>query len=87
MIDVDAASNRVMSWVNYLLDVEGELYWGMNAADGLYYDGSWENQLAAGGNHSLLLTSTGAVFALGTALPTHPPHTSATAPTHPPVRH
>ena len=37
MIDTKVTFNRVMSWINYVYDIHGELYWGTNAADKQLY--------------------------------------------------
>jgi hypothetical protein len=38
MIDSPATFNRVMSWMSYKYQIQGELYWGSNAADSTYTD-------------------------------------------------
>ena len=65
MIDVPAPFNRVMSWINYKYEIQGELYWGVNAADGLYQNSSWEEQLCAGGNGDGSLTYPGRAREIG----------------------
>jgi len=60
MIDTKVTFNRVMSWINYVYDIHGELYWGTNAADKQYMtpgNSSWKNQWLAGGNGDGSLTS------------------------------
>ena len=68
MIDAPATFNRVMSWMSYRYQIQGELYWSVNAADGHYYPGadpsnpsesSWEKQWLAGGNGDGSLTYPG----------------------------
>ena len=65
MIDAASPFNRAMSWMSWLYDVHGELYWGSNAADGLHTqsdtNSSWENQWIAGGNGDGSLTYPGRV--------------------------
>ena len=63
MIDAPAPFNRAMSWVNYLLDVRGELYWRVNAADRA--NTSWSNQWLAGGNGDGSLTYPGTPAQIG----------------------
>ena len=73
MIDVKATFNRVMSWANYKYDIGGELYWGVNAADAIYFNGSapggssWQQQLVAGGNGDGSLTYPGRPGEIGGA--------------------
>jgi hypothetical protein len=63
MIDAPATVNRVMSWMSYKYQMEGELYWGTNAADSDYSNDpkntSWEVQWLAGGNGDGSLTYPG----------------------------
>ena len=62
MIDTKVTFNRVMSWINYVYDIHGELYWGTNAADKQYMtpgNSSWKNQWLAGGNGDGSLTYPG----------------------------
>lgn len=62
MIDAPATFNRVMSWMSFSYQIEGELYWGSNAADSVYVDisnSSWETQWLAGGNGDGSLTYPG----------------------------
>ena len=53
MIDAPATFNRVMSWMSYAYQMEGELYWGTNAADTDFStdpkNSSWEQQCAGRG--------------------------------------
>ena len=59
MIDAPATLNRAMSWLSYKYAIQGELYWGTNAADGHYMhpqNSSWETQWLAGGNGDGSLT-------------------------------
>ena len=62
MIDAPATFNRVMSWMSYKYEIQGELYWGSNAADNAYTNAtnsSWETQWLAGGNGDGSLTYPG----------------------------
>jgi hypothetical protein len=63
MIDAPATFNRVMSWMSYKYQIQGELYWGTNAADESYStdpkNSSWEVQWLAGGNGDGSLTYPG----------------------------
>ena len=63
MIDAPATYNRVMSWMSYKYNIQGELYWGANYADYKYsaspFDSSWEHQWFAGGNGDGSLTYPG----------------------------
>ena len=52
-----------MSWVNYLPDVRGELYWRVNAADRA--NTSWSIQRLAGGNGDGSLTYPGTPSQIG----------------------
>ena len=69
MIDAPSPFNRAMSWMSFVYDVHGELYWGSNAADGVYTksdtNSSWENQWLAGGNGDGSLTYPGRVSKIG----------------------
>ena len=71
MIDTKAAANRVVSWMSYKYNVSGELYWGVNAADGIYTGGgdggvtSWGEQWLFGGNGEGSLTYPGRVGVIG----------------------
>ena len=70
MIGVAAPVNRVFQWLAYLYRVDGELYWGVNAADRIYTDpsnSSWQNQLVAGGNGDGSLTYPGRPAQIGGA--------------------
>jgi hypothetical protein len=70
MIDTQATFNRVMSWMSYQYDMEGELYWGANAADSRYSrqaENSWNNQWIAGGNGDGSLTVRKPAGGLGTS--------------------
>jgi hypothetical protein len=49
MIDAPGAANRVMQWVAWKFQVEGELYYSMNEAYGQNND-PWENIRLSGGN-------------------------------------
>jgi hypothetical protein len=49
MIDVPGAANRVMQWLAWKFQVEGELYYSMNEAYGQNND-PWENIRLSGGN-------------------------------------
>ena len=62
MIDTKATFNRVMSWMSFSYAMQGELYWGSNAADITYTNSSnssWEQQWLAGGNGDGSLTCPG----------------------------
>jgi len=50
MIDMQGVKNRVQDWVNWVLGVDGELYWGVNGS--YYWSGTdpFLSQLVAGGN-------------------------------------
>jgi hypothetical protein len=69
MIDAPATFNRAMSWMAYLYDIRGELYWGTNAADGVYTqsdtNSSFEHQWLAGGNGDGSLTYPGRPSVIG----------------------
>jgi len=49
MIDMQGAANRVMQWVAWKFQVEGELYYSMNESYGHAND-PWENTRMSGGN-------------------------------------
>ncbi|XP_062500847.1 uncharacterized protein LOC134178077 [Corticium candelabrum] len=72
MIDRSAISNRVMSWLSYLYEMQGELYWGTNYIDEIgdawkdqfHYEGNGDGTLfypgyptKIGGNHSIPIES------------------------------
>ena len=68
MIDVDSVSNRVMAWMSYKYEMQGELYWGTNYADETYTaagNSSWEQQWLAGGNGDGSLTYPGRSEVIG----------------------
>jgi len=48
MIDYSGVRNRIMSWMSYLYDIQGELYFATNYADG--EGDAWENQFYFQGN-------------------------------------
>mmetsp|Transcript_123812 Transcript_123812/g.396347 ORF Transcript_123812/g.396347 Transcript_123812/m.396347 type:complete len:264 (-) Transcript_123812:352-1143(-) len=81
MIDAPAVMNRAMSWLSYLYDVTGELYWRANFVDNCNRDDaicsrffpepgpwgmdSWRSQLAQGGNGDGQLTYPGRPEVIG----------------------
>lgn len=72
MIDAPGTFNRVMSWMSYQYQIEGELYWGSNAADGHYTDpnnSSWDVQWLAGGNGDGSVTYPGRPDKIGGSSP------------------
>lgn len=48
MIDMQGMKNRIQDWINWRLNVQGELYWGVNVS--YYWFDVYHNQFIAGGN-------------------------------------
>eukprot|EP01121_Diplochlamys_sp_Union-15-3_P017151 TRINITY_DN5980_c0_g1_i1.p1 TRINITY_DN5980_c0_g1~~TRINITY_DN5980_c0_g1_i1.p1 ORF type:complete len:562 (-),score=59.54 TRINITY_DN5980_c0_g1_i1:77-1762(-) len=63
MVDHTAVTNRIMSWMSYLYNMQGELYWSINWASG--YQNPWTDIYFANGNGDGTMTYPGTPTAVG----------------------